>query len=89
MKKKRVNPRRKPVTAADINRAKKKAQNDAIDLCTSIIFTALLDGGFLDPENVPAAWDKVNYLSDSIVKGYVNAHDLKKVLQEEYDILMS
>ena len=39
----------------------------------------------INPRRRPA-WDKVNYLSDSIVKGYVNVADLRRTLKEEYDI---
>lgn len=52
----------------------------------AIMFTALLDGGYLQPDDMPGAWDKVNYLSDSIAKGYVNAADMRKTLLEEYGI---
>ena len=47
---------------------------------------AMLDGGYLTPEQMPGAWEKVNYLSDSIAKGYVNAADMRKTLREEYGI---
>ena len=85
---KKKNPRRRPATEADVKRAKAAAQEEAISLAMAIMFTAMLDGGFLTPEQMKPAWEKVNYLSDSIAKRYVNVHDLVKVLEEEYDIIL-
>ena len=83
---KKINPRRRPATEADILRAREEGRTEAIGLAMTIMFTAMLDGGFLAPEQMRPAWDKVNYLSDSIVKGYVNVADLRRTLKEEYDI---
>ena len=66
--------------------ARKRGRNEGLSLAMAIMFTALLDGGYLQPEDMPGAWDKVNYLSDSIAKGYVNAADMRKTLLEEYGI---
>lgn len=84
--KKKINPRRRPATEADILRSREEGRTEAIGLAMAIMFTAMLDGGFLTPEQMRPAWDKVNYLSDSIVKGYVNVADLRRTLKEEYDI---
>ena len=66
--------------------ALKKGRDQGLALAMAIMFTALLDGGYLQPEDMAGAWEKVNYLSDSIVKGYVNAADMRKTLLEEYGI---
>ncbi len=66
--------------------ARKEGRNQGLTLAMAIMFTALLDGGYLQPEDMAGAWDKVNYLSDSIAKGYVNAADMRKALLEEYGI---
>lgn len=66
--------------------ARKQGREQGLTLAMAIMFTALLDGGYLQPEDMPGAWDKVNYLSDSIAKGYVNAADMRKTLLEEYGI---
>lgn len=72
-----------PLSAAE---ALKQGRNEGLSLAMAIMFTALLDGGYLQPDDMPGAWDKVNYLSDSIAKGYVNAADMRKTLLEEYGI---
>ena len=66
--------------------ARKQGREQGLTLAMAIMFTALLDGGYLQPDDMAGAWDKVNYLSDSIAKGYVNAADMRKTLLEEYGI---
>lgn len=66
--------------------ARKIGRNEGLTCAMAIMFTALLDGGYLQPDDMAGAWDKVNYLSDSIAKGYVNAADMRKTLLEEYGI---
>ena len=41
----KTNPRRRPATQADVERAKKNAQGEAISLAMTIMFTALLGQG--------------------------------------------
>jgi hypothetical protein len=86
MNKKRVNPRRRPVTAADVNRARKDAEARSLDLAIAIILMALFDRGFLSPEQMRPAWDAINDKSDSIIKGYCKYEDLRKTLADEYGI---
>lgn len=85
-KDKRINPRRKPASMADVKRAQREATDKGLEVCLCIILMALLDKGLLEPEQMRPAWDAFNDLSDSIVKGYVNVTDLRKTLQEEYGI---
>lgn len=54
----KTNPRRRPATMADVERAKQEAQ----------------------------VWDEVNYLSESIVQGYVSLADLRHTLRTERGI---
>lgn len=86
MPRKKVNPRRRPATQADVNRARDQAVADAVHLCMAVFFTVLLDKEGADKEILHRVWDEVNDLSDSINKGYVTEADLKRVLREEYDI---
>lgn len=86
MSKARINPRRRPATMADLNRAKKDAEAKGLDMAVCIILSALLDKGFLDPEQMRPAWDAINDKSDSIVRGYCNVNDLRRALREDYGI---
>lgn len=86
MSKARINPRRRPATMADLERAKKDAEARGLDMAVCIILSALLDKGFLDPEQMRPAWDAINDKSDSIVRGYCNVNDLRRALREDYGI---
>ena len=76
MKKKRVNPRRKPATQADVEKAKQQAQTHAINMVWAVFFTALRDKEGFGYTRLRRVWDEVNYISDSIDKGYVKLDDI-------------
>lgn len=82
MKKKKVNPRRRPATLADVNKAKKEAMDIAITFAWAILFTALRDKEGFGYIRLRRVWDEVNYISDSIDKGYVKLDDLVNELAE-------
>ena len=86
MKKKKVNPRRKPATMADVDRARDEAVRETVRFCMVIFFTVLLDKFAASKEDLQRVWDEVNSLSDSVKQKYVSLADLKTVLVEEYDI---
>ena len=86
MKKKKVNPRRKPATMADVDRARDEAVRETVRFCMVVFFTVLLDKFAASKEDLQRVWDEVNDLSDSVKKKYVSLKDLKSVLVEEYDI---
>lgn len=83
---KKTNPRKRPATMADVERAKKHAQDEAISLAIAVFLTVMVDKFEYDAEKLKSVWDEVNKLSDSIAKGYVNLWDLKQVLADEYEI---
>ena len=88
MKKKRVNPHRRPATLADVQKAKKAAQNEAVTTAWAIFFLGAADKeGFGWPTTAPAGLGQVNYLADSVSKGYVSIADLEKEL-EDYGITL-
>lgn len=86
MKKKKVNPRNRPATQADVNKAKRDAQEEALKLAWSILFTVLRDKEGYEVEDLKRVWEGVENLSDSIVKGYVSLADLRYALKEEAGI---
>ena len=81
--KKKVNPRRRPATQADVQRAKQKGQEEAVKLAWSILFTVLRDKKGYDLEGLQRVWKEVDDLSDSIAKGYCTVTDLRDVLKQE------
>lgn len=86
-KKKKVNPRRIPATLADVNKAKKEAMDIAITFAWAILFTALRDKEGFGYVRLRRVWDEVNYISDSIDKGYIDIDDLVNELKE-HDITL-
>lgn len=81
--KKKVNPRHRPATQADVNKAKKTAKNEAMEVTLGIVLTVLRDKKGYDEEEMRSFWNDAQYLSDSILKGYVSIHDLIDVLKED------
>lgn len=57
----KTNPRRIPVTQADIKRARKKAEEETLDMACAIILMGLLDGGIIQPEQMRTAWDAIAF----------------------------
>lgn len=86
--KKKVNPHRRPATAADVEKAKKKAQNQAINITWAIFFTVMRDKEGWGAKRLRRLWDEVNELSDSISQGYITVDDLMKTLDEEAGIVL-
>ena len=80
--KKRVNPNRRPVTQADINRARA----DNISIAWAIVFTVLRDKEGFTPDDIARVWSETEDLADSLLKGYVNINDLQRTLEEESNV---
>lgn len=79
----KTNPRRIPVTKADLEKAKTEAREEAVRIAWSIFFTVLRDKHGATIEELRQFWDEVNELSDSIAKGYCTVADLRQILREE------
>ena len=82
----KLNPRKRPVNMADLERFKKKIFKEATDYATAIFLTVLLDKENADAEIIKRVWHEINDLCDSVVKGYVKVSDLQAVLRDEYGI---
>ncbi|MBR6859748.1 MAG: hypothetical protein IKM73_00305 [Acidaminococcaceae bacterium] len=88
-KAKKVNPRRKPVSEADLNRAKATASDQAVKLAIAIFLTVLKDRFDFDNDQICEAWEAMNKLSEEIKEHRISAWDLVNVLREEYGISVS
>ena len=82
-KKKKVNPKRQPVTMADVKRAKDVSMREATMTAWAIMFTVLRDKEGHTLEDLKRIWQEVDDLSDSIVQGYCTVSDLRVILKEE------
>ena len=83
---KKTNPRRKPVSQAELKTWEHRAISYALIQAKCMCFHALIDKGFLQPEQVKPAWDAVKYLADSMNKNYVKLQDLYDSLRDEYGV---
>lgn len=84
--KKKVNPRRRPASEADVKRAKASASDEAVKLAIAIFLTVLCDDFNFDKDQLQLAWERMDKLSEEIKERRVSAWDLVEVLKEEYGI---
>ena len=82
----KVNPRRRPATMVDVNRAVAQATNDALTASAAIFLTVLCDKESADADIVQRVWQEMQELSQSIIDGYVSVSDLRDTLRKEYNI---
>ena len=83
---KKTNPRNRPATQADVEKAKKQSTDEAVSLAMTIFLTVLKDKNGFSNEELQDTWENVENLSASIRDGYVSVYDLRTVLREEYEI---
>lgn len=86
MKKKKVNPRRVPVSLADVKRTGKKASDEAIHLSFALFLTILLDDFGFDKDQIQLAWARADKLSKEVKEGRISLNDLVEVLHDEYQV---
>lgn len=85
---KKVNPRRRPATQADVERAKKKAMEQSCKYAWAIMFTVLMDKENATPEILQRVWSEVDSLSEEVAEGRVSIADLIYTLKEESGIYL-
>ena len=85
-KKKRTNPRRIPATQADVNRAKREAIDQAIDVSWAISINVLRDKFGFGNIRIHRYWDEVNKLSEEIAEKRVSVVDLMDTIRDEAGI---
>lgn len=83
----KLNPRKRPVNMADLERFKKKIFKEATDYATAIFLTVLLDKEHADREIVQRVWKEINEKCEAINEGYIKVSDLQQVLRDEYGIV--
>ena len=81
----KINPRRRPATEADCNRAWEQGVNDGVTEATTIILTVLVDK-FNGGEYIREVWREVQKLSEEVGERRVSTTDLRRVLMDEYEI---
>jgi hypothetical protein len=82
---KRTNPRTRPATQADVNKAWERGVLDGVSNASAIFLTVLVDK-FNGADHVADVWNEINKLSEEVKEGRVTFADLRRVLLEEYGI---
>ena len=83
---KKVNPRRKPATQADVERAKNQATSDAIRRILYLVLYILIDKHDAPKDDIHQLAAEVNYYADSISRGYITWKDVERVVRDEYEV---
>ena len=86
MKKEKKNPRSKPATQADVDRAFWLGQDRGLNLAMVIFMYTLCDKHGVTAHQVEALWNEFNYVADSITKDYMTIEDAAKVLLDVHDV---
>lgn len=84
--KKRVNPRRKPATMADVRRAKQEAQDRAMRMVLYLLLYVLIEKHSASIDFIQSIAENVNYYADSVKRGYVTWNDIERVVVDEYGV---
>lgn len=79
---KKVNPRRRPLSEADVP----KIRDEAIHLAFAIFLTVLKDNFGFDNDQIVFAWERADKLSEEAKDGRIKLWDLVGVLRDEYNI---
>lgn len=81
------NPRTRPATQADVKRAWEKGVLDGVGNASAIFLTVLVDK-FGGADHVKDVWLEINKLSEEVKERRVSVADLRRVLNEEYNIIV-
>lgn len=82
---KKKNPARQ-LRESDIRRIKKEAADDAIRYATVLFLSAMRDTEGYGVKRLKRVYEAIEYLADSVSRGYVKLADLERVLKDEADI---
>ena len=84
--KKRINPRSRPATLADVNKAKRDATTEAIKRTIYLTLYVLIDKHDAPMEDIQQLAKEINYMADSISQGYVSWKDIERVVRDEHNV---
>ena len=85
---KKVNPKKRRATIADVNKAKKRTEKQSVIAAWAIMFSVMRDKFDWDSDQLQKLWNYVESYSESIIKGYIKIDDLTRVLKEEDGIVL-
>ena len=84
--KKKINPRRRPATQADVNRAKEDATKFAVDATSAIVLFVLREKFGFGHKRLHRFWTYLEDYCTDVVNGVLNVREVMDVLRDEYGI---
>lgn len=84
---KKMNPRRRPATQADVEKAREEAFDLAVRTTWAILFTVMRDKQRWGKKRLRRLWGQIDDLADSVSRGYVSINDLFKELDRDGYVL--
>lgn len=81
------NPRTRPATQADVKKAWEKGVLDGVGNASAIFLMVLVDK-FGGADHIKDVWLEINKLSEEVKERRVSVADLRRVLSEEYNIIV-
>ena len=87
-KKKRINPNRKPahLTEADVKHVQSQAETRGLKRALALVLYTLVEKHDAPREDIQQLAREIDYMADSVCRGYVKWKDIDRVLNEEYGI---
>ena len=87
-KPKKTNPRRRPATQADVDKAFADGISAGVNTAMAILFIVLLDKTEADADFIAALMPMVADYSSQVKEKHLTYADLKDVLKHEYNITL-
>lgn len=85
---KKPNPSKQPVSKADLNRAKRKATEDATRQSIYLMLYILIDKHDAPYGDIKQLAEEINYYAESIKEGRVTWKDIERVVRDEYKVYL-
>lgn len=82
----KVNPRRKPATQADVERAEEAGRDLGLEFALNLVLFILKDKHDAPDDDILQLRDEFMYEIDSVAKGYLTYSDIKRTLKGDYDL---
>lgn len=85
-KKKKLNPRRQPVTMAEVERVKEQTTTIAMRQLCYLFLYILIDKHDASFEDIKQLAEELNYYCESISEKRITWKDVERVVVKEYDV---
>ena len=82
----KVNPRRKPATQADVERAAKEGRDLGLEFALNLVLFVLKDKHDAPDDDILQLRDEFMYEIDSVANGYLTYTDIVRTLKGDYDL---